>query len=321
MMSIKEHPPQSEELQSSEPIHVPVLLEITLSKLQPVEGESYLDLTAGYGGHAKAFLNRTDNYLSSVLVDRDENAIKTLSDLAKKGVTLIHKDFVSAAQDLVKQGRKFDVILADLGVSSPQLDRAERGFSFRFDGPLDMRMDNRTEITAADIVNSYSVDDLTQLIIRYGEENPGRARRIAQAIVKARPIQGTTELADLIKQTVGRGSMKHHPATRTFQALRIEVNRELKLIEELLPLLPCLLNKGGRVGIISFHSLEDRLIKRYFSEQAMAGYEAELIVSEKKPVSGTEDVHNPRSRSAKFRYAVKKIKQKEGGTICQSTSK
>ena len=169
-----------------------------------------------------------------------------------------------------------------------------------------MRMDNRTEITAADIVNSYSVDDLTQLIIRYGEENPGRARRIAQAIVKARPIQGTTELADLIKQTVGRGSMKHHPATRTFQALRIEVNRELKLIEKLLPLLPRLLNKGGRVGIISFHSLEDRLIKRYFSEQATAGYEAELIVPEKKPVSGTEDVHNPRSRSAKFRYAVKK---------------
>ena len=115
-MSIKEHPPQSEELQASEPIHVPVLLEITLSKLQPVEGESYLDLTAGYGGHARAFLNRTDDYLSSVLVDRDENAIKTLGDLAEKGVTLIHKDFVSDAQDLVKQGRKFEVILADLGL-------------------------------------------------------------------------------------------------------------------------------------------------------------------------------------------------------------
>ena len=305
-MSIKEHPPQSEELQMSEPIHVPVLLEVTLDRLRPARGESYLDLTAGYGGHAREFLERTDNYLDSVLVDRDENAINTLGDLAEKGVTLIHKDFVSAAQDLVKQGRTFDVILADLGVSSPQLDRAERGFSFRFDGPLDMRMDNRTEITAADIINSYSVDELTQLIARYGEENLGRARRIAQAIVNARPIQGTTELADLIKQTVGRGSMKHHPATRTFQALRIEVNRELRLIEELLPLLPRLLNKGGRVGIISFHSLEDRLIKRYFSEQATAGYEAELIVQEKKPVSGPEDVHNPRSRSAKFRYAVKK---------------
>ena len=169
-----------------------------------------------------------------------------------------------------------------------------------------MRMDNRTETTAADIVNSYSVDELTRLITRYGEESPGRARRIAQAIAKARPIRGTTELADLIKHTVGRGGMKHHPATRTFQALRIEVNHELRLIEELLPLLPRLLNRGGRVGIISFHSLEDRLVKRYFWEQAVAGYEAELIIPEKKPVSGTEDVHNLRSRSAQFRNAVKK---------------
>ena len=295
-MSIKEHPP----------LHVPVLLNDVVRLLNPKDGESYLDLTAGYGGHARAIVERTHNYRGMTLVDRDEFAQANLAAFVGKGAELIHADFVSAARQLIAAGKQFDMILIDLGVSSPQLDRAERGFSFRFDGPLDMRMDNRTEITAADIVNSYSVDDLTQLIIRYGEENPGRAGRIAQAIVKARPIQGTTELADLIKQTVGRGSMKHHPATRTFQALRIEVNRELKLIEELLPLLPRLLNKGGRVGIISFHSLEDRLIKRYFSEQATAGYEAELIVPEKKPVSGTEDVHNPRSRSAKFRYAVKK---------------
>jgi len=304
-MSIKEHPPQSEELQMSEPIHVPVLLEVTLDRLQPARGENYLDLTAGYGGHAREFLRRTDNYLDSVLVDRDENAIKTLSDLAEKGVTLIHKDFVSAAQDLVKQGRTFDVILADLGVSSPQLDRAERGFSFRFDGPLDMRMDNRTEITAADIVNSYSVDELTRLITRYGEENLGRARRIARAIADNRPFHTTSELATLIEQTLGRGGLKQHPATRTFQALRIEVNQELRQVEQLLLLLPRLLRSGGRVGIISFHSLEDRLVKHYFKEQMMAGYGAEFIIPEKKPVPGTVDVHNPRSRSAKFRWAVK----------------
>ena len=304
-MSIKEHPPQSEELQTSEPIHVPVLLEVTLDRLQPARGESYLDLTAGYGGHARDFLRRTDNYLDSVLVDRDENAIKTLSDLAEKGVTLIHKDFVSAAQDLVKQGRTFDVILADLGVSSPQLDRAERGFSFRFDGPLDMRMDNRTEITAADIINSYSVDELTRLITRYGEENLGRARRIARAIADNRPFHTTSELATLIEQTLGRGGLKQHPATRTFQALRIEVNQELRQVEQLLLLLPRLLRSGGRVGIISFHSLEDRLVKHYFKEQMMAGYDAEFIIPEKKPVPGTVDVHNPRSRSAKFRWAVK----------------
>ena len=304
-MSIKEHPPQSEELQMSEPIHVPVLLEVTLDRLQPARGESYLDLTAGYGGHARDFLRRTDNYLDSVLVDRDENAIKTLGDLAEKGVTLIHEDFVSAAQDLVKQGRTFDVILADLGVSSPQLDRAERGFSFRFDGPLDMRMDNRTKITAADIVNSYSVDELTRLITRYGEENLGRARRIARAVADNRPFRTTSELATLIEQTLGRGGLKQHPATRTFQALRIEVNQELQQVEQLLLLLPRLLRSGGRVGIISFHSLEDRLVKHYFKEQMMAGYDAEFIIPEKKPVPGTVDAHNPRSRSAKFRWAVK----------------
>ncbi len=305
MMSIKEHPPQSASLQVSEPIHVPVLLDITLKKLQPARGEAYLDLTAGYGGHAREFIRRTDNYLGAVLVDRDENAINTLSDLSKKGATLMHTDFVSAAQDLVKQGRTFDVILADLGVSSPQLDRVERGFSFRFDGPLDMRMDNRTETTAADIVNSYSVDNLVQLITLYGEEKLGRARRIAKAIVANRPFRTTSELATLIEQTLGRGGLKQHPATRTFQALRIEVNSELQLIKDLLPLLPRLLKPGGRVGIISFHSLEDRLVKQFLMEQANSGFEAELIVPEKKPVSGSEDVHNPRSRSAKFRYAVK----------------
>lgn len=305
-MSIKEHPPQSDLSQTGNPIHVPVLLEVTLDRLRPAKGESYLDLTAGYGGHARVFLQRTDNYLSAVLVDRDENAIKTLDDLSKKSVTLMHTDFVSAAQDLVKQGRTFDVILADLGVSSPQLDRAERGFSFRFDGPLDMRMDNRTEVTAAQIVNSYSVDDLIRVITLYGEESLGRARRIAKAIVANRPLHKTSELATLIEQTIGRGGLKKHPATRTFQALRIEVNQELRLVDELLPLLPRLLNPGGRVGIISFHSLEDRLVKQFFMEQAASGFEAELIVPEKKPVSGLEDVHNPRSRSAKFRYAVKK---------------
>ena len=304
-MSIKEHPPQSEESQTGEPMHVPVLLEITLSKLQPVEGESYLDLTAGYGGHARAFLNRTDNYLNSVLVDRDENAIKTLGDLAEKGVTLIHKDFVSAAQDLVKQGRKFDVILADLGVSSPQLDRAERGFSFRFDGPLDMRMDDTTEMTAADIINHASVDELVRLITLYGEETRSRAMHIAKAIVAHRPMTRTSELAELIERTVGRGGLKRHPATRTFQALRIEVNQELQQVKDVLPLLPQLLNPGGRVGIISFHSLEDRLVKHFFKEQSEAGYEAELMIPDKKLILGTTDVHNPRSRSAKLRWAVK----------------
>ncbi len=304
-MSIKEHPPQLDSPNGA-PAHVPVLLEVTLDKLRPAAGECYLDLTAGYGGHARKFLEQTNNYTGAVLVDRDDNAIATLGDLTSSGVRLMHTDFVSAARKLVEQGRTFDVILADLGVSSPQLDRAERGFSFRFDGPLDMRMDHRTELTAKAVVNSYSIDELVWLITRYGEETTGRARRIATVIASARPLNTTLELASLVERTLGRGGLRQHPATRTFQALRIEVNSELRLVEELLPLLPRLLNKGGRVGIISFHSLEDRIVKQFFLEQARSGYEAELIVPEKKPMLGTDDVHNPRSRSAKFRYAVKK---------------
>ena len=219
---------------------------------------------------------------------------------------MLETDFVSAAKALIDEGKKFDIILADLGVSSPQLDVAERGFSFQFDGPLDMRMDVRQERTAASIANSYSKEQLAEIISLNGEEPRGRARQIAEAIVQNRPVSTTKQLADIVK-SIGRFKGKHHPATRTFQALRIEVNQELKLVAELLPLLPGLLNSGGRVAIISFHSLEDRLVKRFSKDQAEAGYESELDLLTKKPLDGsTYDVHNPRSRSAKLRAAVKK---------------
>ena len=295
-MSIKEHPP----------LHVPVLLEATLDQLQPIQGETYLDLTAGYGGHASRVLDKTQNYSGSILVDRDENAQKHLQVFAEKGVRLLHTDFAAAAKQLVEEGQRFNIVLADLGVSSPQLDRADRGFSFAHNGPLDMRMDQRTERTAGQIVNEYTKDKLTDIIVRYGEEPRSLARKIAQAIVERRPFVDTKSLAEVIKQTIRRPRGKIHPATRTFQALRIEVNDELRQVETLLPLLPHLLNKGGRVGIISFHSLEDRLVKRYFSEQTASGYEAELEIITKKPIAGTNDAHNPRARSAKLRVAVKK---------------
>lgn len=296
-MSIKEHPPQ----------HVPVLLDVALDTMHPIQGESYLDLTAGYGGHASAFLERTENFTDSVLVDRDEYAIEQLESFGGKGVTLLHTDFASAAKALVGEGRRFNIVLVDLGVSSPQLDKGERGFSFTHNGPLDMRMDRRQETTAKTLVNSASKDDLVRIITEYGEEPLGLARRFAQAIIDHRPFAETEELANLIKQTYVGKWKKIHPATRTFQALRIAVNQELRQIEELLPLLPRLLEKGGRVGVISFHSLEDRLVKRYFSEQKHAGYEAELDILTKKPLAGDiYDVHNPRSRSAKLRVAVKK---------------
>ncbi len=310
-MSIKEHPPQyeaSDEQRSLESeLHVPVLLDATLDVLQPMKAESYLDLTAGYGGHARHFLARTENYADSVLVDRDDYALEHLSDLAAQGVRLLHTDFVSAARQLIEEGKRFNIVLVDLGVSSPQLDQGQRGFSFTHQGPLDMRMDRRQEVSAETLVNMASEDELIRIITRYGEEPYGFARRIAQAITRARPIHTTDVLADLIKQQHRGKWSKIHPATRTFQALRIAVNDELGQVETVLPLLSQLLQPGGRVGVISFHSLEDRLVKRYFKEQQQSGLEAELDILTKKPLDGaTYDVHNPRSRSAKLRVAVKK---------------
>ena len=294
-MSIKEHPPQ----------HVPVLLAASLELLQPSSGDRYLDLTAGYGGHASAFLERTGSYKTSVLVDRDENAIKCLQPLAEKGVRLLHTDFLSAARGLVDENEQFDLLLVDLGVSSPQLDKSERGFSFQMDGPLDMRMDPSQALDARTYLQQVREGDLASIIHTYGEEPLGVARRYAKAIKAATPIDTTAQLAELIaSHHVGKWQ-KIHPATRTFQAIRIAVNDELGQIEQMLPLIPKLLRKGGRAGIISFHSLEDRLVKRYFAEQAHAGYEAELTLINKKPRSGIEDVYNPRARSAKLRVAVK----------------
>lgn len=306
-MSIKEHvPPQSRSSKEYE-LHVPVLLEATLELLEPEEGESYLDLTAGYGGHADAVLEKTGNFTDSALVDRDEFAIGHLERFAKKGTRLIQTDFVSAARELLAEQKKFDIVVVDLGVSSPQLDHATRGFSFTNSGPLDMRMDRSQAVSAEKIVNTYSQDQLIDIIIKYGEEQRSFARRIAAGIVEKRPFSTTRELADMITH-LHRGKWQRvHPATRTFQALRIEVNQELAQVEAMLPLLPHLLHQNGRVGVISFHSLEDRLVKRFFKEQANAGFEAELMLLNKKPLDGaTYDVHNPRARSAKLRGAVKK---------------
>jgi len=293
----KEHPPH----------HIPVLLDATLTTLDPKPGESYLDLTAGYGGHAREVLNRTENFKGSVLVDRDDYAIEHLSELETKGVRLMHTDFESAARQLVEEGKAFDLILIDLGVSSPQLDQGERGFSFKHTGPLDMRMDRQQALTAHDLIQSTSVDELTKIIHEYGEEPYMRAKAIAEAIIANRPFESTEALATVIAENHRGKWGKIHPATRTFQSLRIAVNDELGQIERTLPLLPKLLNKNGRVGVISFHSLEDRLVKRFFKDQYELGLESELAPITKKPIPGaTEDVHNPRSRSAKLRVAVKK---------------
>ncbi|MDO4507870.1 MAG: 16S rRNA (cytosine(1402)-N(4))-methyltransferase RsmH, partial [Candidatus Saccharibacteria bacterium] len=205
-----------------EKLHIPVLLSEVLASLAPKSGESYLDLTAGYGGHAKSILDVTHNYKESVLVDRDEFAIDYLAQKFKeKGIELKHNDFYSSVLQLIECGRTFDIILADFGVSSPQLDMEERGFSLKADGPLDMRMDKRQSLTASDVVNKWSERELAEIFVRFGEETPGHAKLLAREIVHHRPINTTLELADLVKSKSKYS--KTHPATRVFQAIRIVV--------------------------------------------------------------------------------------------------
>lgn len=285
-------------------LHIPVLLSEVLANLSPKPNESYLDLTAGYGGHAKSILDVTRNYKDSVLVDRDELAIEYLAaEFAGKNLELKHEDFYSAVLQLIECGKTFDIILADFGVSSPQLDLKERGFSLKADGPLDMRMDRRQTLTAADVMNHWSERELARIFVEYGEETPGHAKLLAREIVHHRPFKTTLELADLIKSKSKYS--KIHPATRIFQAIRIVVNDELGEIEKTLPLLPKLLNKNGRLGLITFHSLEDRLVKEYFKEASSYGEESELEILTRKPIvaENMELVINPRSRSAKLRVA------------------
>ncbi len=290
-----------------EELHQPVLLSEVLDVLQPQPGESYMDLTAGYAGHASKILDVTQNYKEAVLVDRDFNAIKVLREKFKDTpARIVENDFYSAVLQEIECGNAFDMILMDFGVSSPQLDRAERGFSFAKDGPLDMRMDPKQNLDAGTIVNKWSEREIADILEKYGEEKPGFARLIARTIVHGRPWTSTSQLGNALAR-FGRGG-RIHPATRTFQAIRIAVNDELGLIERTLPLLPKILKPGGRVAMITFHSLEDRLVKDYLKEVSSLGEESPLTVLTKKPLTAAEMelFINPRARSAKLRAAKKK---------------
>ena len=286
-------------------LHKPVMLSEVLEALNPKVGESYLDLTAGYAGHAGKVLAVTQNYKDSILVDRDENAVKYLREkypLDESKLDILQMDFYSAAQHLIECGKTFDMILADFGVSSPQLDNSDRGFSFKNDGPLDMRMDRTQELSAETVINHFPEKKLVEIFQEYGEESIGLAKKQAREIVTSRPFSSTKELAD---QIAGNGWHKKHPATQVFQAVRIFVNDELSIIEKTLPLLPKLLKPNGRVAIITFHSLEDRLVKQYFKQESALGYESKLTILTKNPVIAGESelVINPRARSAKLRVA------------------
>ena len=297
--------------QTKTTIHIPVLLDAVLTMAAPAAGETYLDLTAGYGGHASAIIERTGAADKAVLVDRDLAAITALQPLGDQGATLLHTDFLTATRVLTSQGKKFDMILADLGVSSLHLDKGERGFSFSQNGPLDMRMDQRSELTAEVIVNTYSAAQLEDILRRYGEE--WKARNVAAGIIAGRPFHDTAGLAAAIKRALPGKPGKTHPATKSFQALRIAVNDELGQLEMALPLWLDLLEPGGRLLVISFHSLEDRIVKLALADVSGHTYDAEFQLLAKRPLvaSSTELVSNPRSRSAKLR-GVAKINKKKG---------
>jgi 16S rRNA (cytosine1402-N4)-methyltransferase len=298
------------------PQHQPVLLDQVVRVLAPKIGETYLDGTAGYGGHAAAISERTGDSGQVILVDRDANATRYLSERFGGHAEIIHADFLEGAERLLEEGRLVDMILLDLGVSSPQLDNAGRGFSFRADAALDMRMDQSQSYTAAEVVNRMREADLERILRAYGEEP--KARAVAKAIVAARPLSTTSELAKAVRPVALRGDID--AATRTFQAIRIEVNGELTQLQQALPILTKLLSFGGRFAIISFHSLEDRIVKQFFDLESRdcicppkqpvctCDHVASLRKITTKPIvaDSTEIAINPRARSAKLR-AVEKI--------------
>ena len=291
------------------PQHVPVLLDEVFEYLNVRPGGVIADATLGLGGHSSEIARRLGGKGRLICFDRDPQAM----ELAKARLNEVREEIGSEMPEVIFEPRAFseaggviepgslDGLLADFGVSSLQLDEAHRGFSFRSEGPLDMRMDTRSGETAGQVVNQEDENELADLIYEFGEER--RSRRIARAIVRARPISTTAELAEVI--SAAAPSMKGdkiHPATRTFQALRIRVNNELGEIRSLLESAPSLLKPGGRLVLISFHSLEDRLVKDAFRDGAHEGiYE---VLTKKPVVAGEqEQMRNPRSRSAKLRAA------------------
>jgi 16S rRNA (cytosine1402-N4)-methyltransferase len=280
-------------------LHIPVLSQEIIAGLSVVPGGWYLDATTGGGGHSELILQAAPD-VNLVALDRDTQALDAAkARLAPYGdrVKFWHGNYA----DYQPLAQRFDGIIADLGVSSVQLDLAERGFSFRNEASLDMRMDRSQPTTAADLVNQTSEVELARIIFTYGEER--MSRQIARDIVAQRPFTTTTQLAYTIGGAVPKSYRygRIHPATRTFQALRIAVNQELSSLEKFLAVAPTWLKHEGKIGLISFHSLEDRIVKHTLRENE------DLKVLTKKPIIATdaEIAANPRARSAKLRWAMR----------------
>ncbi len=313
--------------------HCPVLADEALTGLNAQPGGCFIDGTVGGGGHTQLLLHRTRSAAGAgngrVLgLDADPEAIERVrerfpEEIKTGRLRLVHTPFDQMTRVAGQQGfAAVDGILLDLGLSSYQLDTAARGFAFQHDGPLDMRFDPSAGESAAALLNGRRWEEIAGILYRYGEERQSRA--IARAIVASRPVTTTAELAEIVAKVVGRrGRRKIHPATRTFQALRIAVNDELGQLERTLTQIPGLLRVGGRVAIIAFHSLEDRLVKRWMQDQARrfrpdptlpsGGHEQVPVLSiyNRKPIvpAAAEIERNPRSRSAKLRIAEKRAER------------
>ncbi len=304
--------------------HTPVLLNESLELLRVTPGKLYVDATAGAGGHLLEIARQCGSASTVYGIDRDADALARLQPGVPDNVKLIHANYSEIKEKLIEYGVTTvdGGILADLGVSSMQLDEPERGFSFQKEGPLDMRMDRTRGDTAEYIINTFSERDLSDIIYRFGEER--YSKQIARSIVHARPIKNTLQLSEIVARTLrkfqrGRFDPSKHPATRTFQALRMAVNQELQCLEKFLEDSASLLGPGGRLVIITFHSLEDRLVKQFFRTKAQScicpprqplctcNHKAELLIITRKPlVAGEQEVlANVRSRSAKLRAGEK----------------
>jgi 16S rRNA (cytosine1402-N4)-methyltransferase len=296
--------------------HVPVLLKEAIDFLAVKRGGTYIDATVGLGGHSFEIAKRLGAPGHLIGLDKDPAALEIAREKLVAGrsslvageppdwptVTLLHRSFAEVAKG--QRPATIDGLLADIGVSSLQLDNAARGFSFQADGPLDMRMDPHSERTAEQVVNHLDERQLADVIYEFGEER--RSRRIARAICRSRPIRTTAQLAEIVSaaaRPMNQAERRIHPATRTFQALRIFVNRELDDLKALLEAAPQILKPGGRVVVISFHSLEDRIVKDAFREGNIKDKHFRILT--KKPVVASEEEsdRNPRARSAKLRAA------------------
>jgi 16S rRNA (cytosine1402-N4)-methyltransferase len=306
----------------SEPVvHKPVLYNEIIHALKPGSPGRYVDGTLGAGGHARGILEAShpDGQLLGMDVDPDalEVARRNLQPFGGRAV-LVQASYTNLSAELDALGWKsVDGILLDLGLSSMQLGSADRGFSFQIDAPLDMRFNPLASLTADDLVNRLSEQELADIIYKYGEER--RSRQVAKAIVRARPIHTTQKLAEVVASATRSGSPGIHPATRTFQSLRIAVNDELEAIEVVLPQTISHLTPGGRLAVLSFHSLEDRIIKHFFRQESRdcicpprqpictCGHRASIEEVTRRPIrpSETEIQSNPRSRSARLRVAEK----------------